>query len=1280
MLQHRNLVHITPGFKAAINIESDWDDPSKIAAYIPTHFSIRVLHDIGGALASHSSNRVFNIHGPYGVGKSHLGLTIAAYLRHPFDAGWLRDFFTKTDAMDSERTREIQADRNELPAPLLVVRLYGSEAPTREALLHALDGALQREDFSNLRPETAFSAAATRITEIEMKYASSVPDMSHAFRSVGYESVAAMSEALSSYKKEALDAFARVHPQFSSGAAFTHHHAQRPGDVYRQVALALQQESGARRRSGIVILWDEFTLHAEKVMADPSGLQYMELQAFLEACSGSGTARLLFISLSHRSIVQTVAGVQGLDSSQRDALNKVAGRFAERSIRSEPGEQYRLIGRVLIQSDSTLQAQHRTENYSYYRGLETRVATAQLFPTLPEDQLRSVAIERVYPLHPTVLYLLPLVSERVAQNDRTLFHFLCDSGLHGLPAFLSEPVIQRGRPNLLTVDRMYPYFAEAIASARQEEIRAINARYRRLQALSASQQRLVDTLLILQVARATALPPTAANLSFALGITDQDELLSLETELEALKRAKVLRQGQNGHYEFRRLDQEVDFEESLETATRDISSGFDELQYLKLWTSRARVGLEVQATQHNQRFRHERSYTPALVTANHLRLDKFKQDGKPTDAVDGAAYWVMPMTLQELEDAQRTAEAYVNPRILLIFPREPLGLSHDLRRYLALKQLERTPAFNPTGLQRDEWDLAYEELQRQIRERLAKCFSTGTAYVGGNIYNYHSPARLEQIADFGMDSAFPQSLVVPHDKLVSPQGNDTQRQHRAPVLEVLLDRSKDLGQFLQHGPAPSRLIAQSVLAENGWLREDRGNWVVGCPDEKAYPAGAAVWNEIESFLRERRAKPISFAFLVDVLQGPPYGVRPRVFPVLLAAVMRSFTNSLEFRDGLTEAEPTATLVEKIGREPTKVTVRYLAVTEQQRYLLEAVMDSFSVAPLQEKNPLAQVSAVVARKSQAVDGFARTTAKVSQAVRACRDRFYLPLGANPSEEAARSLFYEVLPILAGIEEIRSCSRSSIRDRVMPLLASMKSELDSVAPRLLLPVMARVLGCEETLERVTMSISLVLNEATPERIAELQPRQREVVAALKRFDSQDLEASVMTFAKALNFPKFDTLSDEQLEGVGAAGQVALDMLREQLARPLPPRPAIQAVPHFGGSNSANAENGPKAKSPSSVENQPETVYVGRSTPSDVPLREVDDRSYATVISRRDETMTEEVQTSVVVRVGSRTRTFIVPTKPSRATNDGVKAVRAAINRLGLGPKEKHDILALILVEEV
>lgn len=67
----------------------------------------------------------------------------------------------------------------------------------------------------------------------------------------------------------------------------------------------------------------------------------------------------------------------------------------------------------------------------------------------------ETAVRGCFPLHPVSTFILPRLSERVAQNERTLFTFLSAEGTATLTAFLDG---YKNDFTLVTPDQIYDYF------------------------------------------------------------------------------------------------------------------------------------------------------------------------------------------------------------------------------------------------------------------------------------------------------------------------------------------------------------------------------------------------------------------------------------------------------------------------------------------------------------------------------------------------------------------------------------------------------------------------------------------------------------------------------------------------------------------------------------------------------------------------------------------------------------------------------------------------------
>lgn len=1146
-MNHSALVRVIPGFRAAVNLRTDLHDLAKVSAYIPTKFATRLLDEITAGLQDASTARAFLVHGAYGTGKSHLALTICAFLGHDWGEKASMPVIGKMQRIDAEMVGRMSQERIRLRSPLLVVPISGSEAATREILLSALDEALQQAGLSDVMPETAFHAAVMRIDTIKTAYPDSVSDMANAFRLHGYPSVQAIENDLRQFNRAALQAFEAAHPLFSRGARADLHQNQRPEDIYAAVSRTLSQLPHPKQRSGILVVWDEFGIHLENILEDPKQKAYLDLQNFMEACSSSGSMRLFFIGLAHRSVEQTVALIPGLPNNQKETLNRMAGRFLQRRIMTEPGEQFTLLSRILLPVDQAQSDDFWRRNAQWSAQFASLTQSLGLFKGLGFREIDRL-IRQTFPLHPVVTFLLPTISERIAQNDRTLFHFMSDTGPDGLPAFLgSEPVEENGRLNLMTTDRLFPFFSTMIASSRLEEVRTLWSRFRKLPPQKdSSVQRILHTLLLLLIAKQAELPPNTEGLALALGHTSPGQQSTLEETLERMRRNKLIRRWPNGEFDFRGLDGEIDLAEVLETALNNVQAGVDLTQVLQTWAKESDIGVDVIARTHNLKFALNRQYAGEPVTIAGLRGSRYTDTGAPREK-DGIAYWLIPLSEEELWVGQGLALKFQNPRALIIVPEMAPQLHQLARKFLALTTVlrEYPQVFGPAGFQRDEWVTESNHIHTEIRGRLQRAFRSVTVYLQGNPNRCDSRDQIEELASRGMDVIYPKSLRINHDRLIDTSTIDGQKSNRISVMKALLESPLE---HLTHSTVKQiSLIVETVLKQPGFLRKDlNGEWIIDRPDDRVYPNSAAVWDHIESYITSRTKKYGSFLLLIDDLTSPPYGLRPRTLPILLAAVMRGHLASLTFVNQGKPVDLTADLIERLVKDPQQVSILYAALTYEQRWVLEQFVDRLgSIVGLAENAPLKHVFRATSRFLDRLPRLAVTSTQVSPTTRAIRDQVLIPIShihnVEEDERKLRKYLFEDLPAMCGLEELKNANISAIKGTIGHELAKAAAELQDLFPSRVLPLLADIFSATSA-DEATIKQAIGDFRTQVSRTARhlLTPSHRAFVESLQKL-IDDPVGQVDELAKALGHRSSNEWSDNDLISLEAAAKLVRSDLK-------------------------------------------------------------------------------------------------------------------------------------------
>lgn len=144
-----------------------------------------------------------------------------------------------------------------------------------------------------------------------------------------------------------------------------------------------------------------------------------------------------------------------LSIRQLQEWGKIQGRFEDVSFLETNSQMIDFICKTLVQKQGNPFLKKAVRNWAEYYFKESRKLG------LPElKDLDIEKIEKFYPLHPLSAVILPELCVRFAQNDRTLFAFLCSGEPEALPAFLAGEKMDPASHRLATfgIERLYDYF------------------------------------------------------------------------------------------------------------------------------------------------------------------------------------------------------------------------------------------------------------------------------------------------------------------------------------------------------------------------------------------------------------------------------------------------------------------------------------------------------------------------------------------------------------------------------------------------------------------------------------------------------------------------------------------------------------------------------------------------------------------------------------------------------------------------------------------------------
>lgn len=429
-------------FQYSVNIDFDLNSDEKIRGYIPTVGGLNIIEDVMLSAIPTSRDRARLFVGAYGKGKSHLVLTILALLSKKD-----KSLFTSVLNKAREENKQfynyledyIASDRRLLP-----VVIQGSSSDTTTNFLLSLKSALQSNNLESVLPDTYFTSAIQTIENWKNNY----KDTYNKFLGIINEDIEKFITKLSLYNVETYQRFVNIYPTLTSGSDFVPTKGLDVVKVYEDVAKKIKPYGF----NGIFVVYDEFSKFLENSIGKTSAMEIKMIQDFAEMCNRSGDNQLHLLLISHKHIQNYISQ---LPKEKIDAWKAVSERFKTVEINNNFTQTYEIISTV-IQKDNNWFEMFKKEHKQDFDLLKESADKLRVFSDIPEKNANEL-IYKTYPLDSSSLFILPRISELVAQNERTIFTFLASSQKNSLSDFINNVDVDFP---LITPDYIYDYFEQ----------------------------------------------------------------------------------------------------------------------------------------------------------------------------------------------------------------------------------------------------------------------------------------------------------------------------------------------------------------------------------------------------------------------------------------------------------------------------------------------------------------------------------------------------------------------------------------------------------------------------------------------------------------------------------------------------------------------------------------------------------------------------------------------------------------------------------------------------
>jgi hypothetical protein len=631
----------------------------------------------------------------------------------------------------------------------------------------------------------------------------------------------------------------------------------------------LVRELAFASRSGVLILLDELGKNFEAAARNNEAEDLFLLQQLAELPAGPGDPPILVLGFLHQAFSEYA---DGLAAARRSEWEKVHGRFEDVPFAEAPEQMLRLITEA-IEADPPRDIAGAVAAASSQWNERLREAGAEAYLT---DILSRDRLGELYPLHPVAAAVLPQLCARYAQNERSLFTFLASPEPHSLARFLAETDVSADTLPVLRVADVYDYFIDVAGAglyARLEFQRwaEVHAAVRDAIGQDPDEVEVLKTIGTLNLVSSNGAIRASRGLVLAALIRHPDDSAELERWARVLDRMVT-----RGTVVYR---DQVDELRIWEGSFHDVSAlvrqriEMDRRSLPELLSALAPLSPAV-AQRESYRTGTLR-YFERQYLASQDALSAVRSRNADADGV--IVHWVA------MAPPEPIPRACTDGKPLVVVPARTLGpLEAAARELSALEALDQTKGtLQNDGVARREVRQRLAIAHRGLGDALNSAFTPGDDLPFWVLGTPRVGAAFNAALSAACASAYPDAPVIWNELINRRELTSQGARARRILIEALLTSTgREKLDLSGHGPEVS--MYASVLERTGIHRFEGEEWRVGPPSE---PSMLPLWTAIERYCLSATETPRPISGLYSLLQGPPYGLKEGMNPVLLAAVL-----------------------------------------------------------------------------------------------------------------------------------------------------------------------------------------------------------------------------------------------------------------------------------------------------------------------------------------------------------------------------------------------------------
>lgn len=835
-----DLVKIDHRFEKSVNLLLDLNDESKLKLYIPTRSSVKLLTEYLEEVDTFSGKRANILIGPYGKGKSHLLLVLLAILSGN-DTDEMRQLIERIGNLDGNAKEKIEKVYK--AKKLLPVIINTNSGDLSQAFVRSLNQTLRREKLEDVVPDNYFSKALATITQWETHY----PDTYHAFKKAFQNHPESLVSGLEAYDYDALSRFKEVYPALTSGSTFNPEIEEDALTVYRSVNRQLCARHGY---DGIYIIFDEFSKYIEGHTPEGFSADMKTLQDLCELCNASKEEQIHLTCVAHKAIRSYG---DSLSKEVKNAFLGVEGRLNEMQFIVSSQNNYELIADAIQKRPEF--DKWSTETKSYQSMLDHSYQVQELRTLFDKKDFDEIVGRGAFPLTPLSACLLLRLSEKIAQNERTLFTFLTGKDLYSLATYVERcsNIEFAGAPLI------YDYFSQLLEGEKDPTVHRewLNAENAIGKTEDEDARKILKVIAVIRMMNQPGeFPANAEFLYLATGL----EKNICENAITRLCKEKIIT--------FKENDKSYDFRDSIGVDLQAIISDCVKKQFANINVSdvlnRINKQKYILPKKYNQDHCMTRYFQVHIMNSDSfMALSSITYLPKENDP-DGYLLLILNNHKEKLSVIKQHLEELGDPAVMAAIIDPIPHAKAKAQKLLGVQKLLMDQTFikenEAAAVELEAWKKSLmDELNSAITDTMEHITMLYTQNEAEKIGN----KRLNRAVSDVAEAVYNRTPIINHELI--NRHNITAQTSKA--RNIILDDIFHSRQFEQYstGTSAESTIYRACL---GTTKEDENL--------------SLVRREITEFIHESKGKKNTFSSLVNKLTKAPYGMRRGVLPIYIA--------------------------------------------------------------------------------------------------------------------------------------------------------------------------------------------------------------------------------------------------------------------------------------------------------------------------------------------------------------------------------------------------------------